>query len=106
PRLAVEEGVADMGRASLLLGDSDKKASDFVPVKIDKPWQSTIYMVGHLVGGIVSIVTAIFVISEAKKGSMGAQYETASGVSGAVGAVMVGLPSILASPHPIQEPVM
>ena len=84
----------------------DKKASDFVPVKIPKPWQSTIYMVGHLLGGIVSMATAVLVIAEAKKGSMGQQYETASGVSGAIGAVMTGLPSVLAAPYPIKHPVM
>ena len=90
--------------AAPLLGD--KKASDFVPVKIPKPWQYTIYMVGHLLGGIVSMATAVLVIAEAKKGSMGPQYETASGVSGAIGAVMTGLPSVLAAPYPIQHPVM
>ncbi|PYS94498.1 MAG: hypothetical protein DMF64_00545 [Acidobacteria bacterium] len=123
-RLATDEGavvVADTGGgaqplaradvsggngSSSLLTDSDKKASDFVPVKIPKPWQSTVYMVGHLLGGIVSVATAVLVIAEAKKGSMGPQYETASGVSGAVGAVMVGLPSVLAAPYPIQHPVM
>jgi hypothetical protein len=77
-----------------------------VPVKIPKPWQSTIYMVGHLVGGIVSMASAVLVIAEAKKGSMGPQYETASGVSGAIGAVMTGLPAVLAAPSPIKDPVM
>jgi hypothetical protein len=94
-----------MSSTPMLLGE-DKKASDFVPVKIPKPWQNTIYMVGHLVGGIVSIATAVLVIAEAKKGSMGPQYETASGVSGAIGAVMTGLPSVLAAPYPIKHPVM
>ena len=84
----------------------DKKASDFVPVKIPKPWQNTIYMVGHLLGGIVSMTSAVLVIAEAKKGSMGPQYETASGVSGAIGGVMTGLPSVLAAPYPIKHPVM
>ena len=112
--VSLEDAVADTGgeaqplalrsSAASLLGD--KKASDFVPVKIPKPWQSTIYMVGHLVGGIVSVATAVLVIAEAKKGSMGPQYETASGVSGAIGAVMTGLPSVLAAPYPIQHPVM
>ena len=37
---------------------------------------------------------------------MGQQYETASGVSGAIGAVMTGLPSVLAAPYPIKHPVM
>jgi len=103
--------VADMGGSQPFALESsatagDKKASDFVPVKIPKPWQSTIYMVGHLLGGIVSMATAVLVIAEAKKGSMGQQYETASGVSGAIGAVMTGLPSVLAAPYPIKHPVM
>lgn len=110
PSDAVELGAAaDAGSggngSSMLTADSDKKAS-FESIKLPKPWQSTIYMVGHLLGGIVSVTTAVLVLGDAFKKDGGTQYETAAGVSGAVGAVMTGLPAVLAAPYPIQNPAM
>lgn len=83
-----------------------KDQSAFVPVKLPSTAQDIIYLTGHLVGGVVSTMTAVLSVADAMAEEGTSPYGMAVGVSAIVGGITTGLPAIVAQPYPIQNPVM
>jgi hypothetical protein len=87
-------------------GVQDKQESPFVPIELPLVAKNTIFLVGHLLGGIVGIMTAVLAVEDALSDEGNSEYETAVGISGAVGGIAAGLSAVLARPYPIKNSVM
>ncbi|MEH2252716.1 hypothetical protein [Nostoc sp.] len=86
--------------------DSGKQESVFVPINLPPSAKDPIFLIGHLLGGVVAMVTSVLAVADALSDEGNSEYETAVGVSGAVGAIAAGLSTVLAQPYPIQNAVM
>jgi hypothetical protein len=97
-----------MSIAAVSADGPGKEESSFVPIDLPSSAKGPIFLIGHLLGGVVAMLTAVLAVADAlsDEGEGNSEYETAVGISGAVGAMASGLSAILAQPYPIQNAVM
>ncbi|MEA5508780.1 hypothetical protein VB715_03300 [Crocosphaera sp. UHCC 0190] len=86
--------------------DSGKQESPFVPIKLPENAQNAIFLVGHTIGGVVGLISAVLAVADALSDQGNSEYETAVGISGVVGGMAAGFSAVLAGPYPIQNAVM
>ncbi|MBD2542341.1 hypothetical protein [Planktothricoides raciborskii] len=95
-----------MSIAAVSADGSGKEESSLVPIDLPKNAKDPIFLIGHLLGGVVAMLTSVLAVADALSDEGSSEYETAVGISGAVGAMSAGLATVLAQPYPIQNAVM
>jgi hypothetical protein len=95
-----------MAMSLALSEDHGKQQSSLVPINLPLVARDSIFLMGNLLGGVVTLCTSVLSVADALSDEGNSEFETAVGVSAAVGAISAGLSTVFAQPYPIQNNVM
>jgi hypothetical protein len=84
-------------------GKQESPVLHLIGIELSPETQNVVFLMGHLVGGIVAFLTAVLAIADVTSSSSNNEFNKAVGISGAVGAMAGGLAVIVAQPNAIQN---
>lgn len=96
---------ASQRRMSRSLSRTEKETASFIPIDFPHDVREVIFIVGHLVSGIVGVVSSGFVFAQSATEFGAGPLETPITATAVVSAGAAAITGFIAEPNPIQDPI-